>query len=193
MINFNVYLLNQKNNYINIDNNYFDNNNNDSKNNIKLNIYDWNMLDDKYFLVNLIFPEHQLTNNSNNLESKTNSNNGIWNLLNLRPFKICPCNYNDLLQWSNNSIVNICVFDENNKIIGFCVVSNDSYYYLINILCTNIKQGIGGIIIDFIKNNFNDKPIKLTYTFNSKNFYLKKDFQISKNNINQMIWFNIDR
>ena len=137
-------------------------------NNINYNIFDWNDLNDEYYLANLVFPEYKSSNN--------NTGN-IWQTLKLRPFKICPCKYEQLITWSNNSIINIIVRDDDGKIIGFCVISDMVEFYFINILCTNISQGIGTLIIEFIqKFIIVNKPIKLEATFNSKKFYLKKGF-----------------
>lgn len=137
----------------------------DILNNITYKIFNWNDLKNKYYLSNLVFPEYTNNNNKKN----------IWNNFNLRPFKMCPCKYDELTNWSNNSLLNLIIFDDT-KIIGFCVISNESKYYLINILCTNISQGIGTIIIEFIKKHLYKKPIKLESTFNSEKFYLKKGF-----------------
>lgn len=154
---------------------------NDINNIIYYNIFDWNDLKNRYYLANLVFPEYNSTNS-------TNSN--VWLNLKSRPFKFCPCKYDKLVELSNNSIINIIVRDDiNNKIIGFCVISDIVGYYFINILCTNISQGIGTLIIDFVKKNIStNKPIKLESTFNSVKFYLKKGFSKLDNNI--MIYSN---
>lgn len=141
--------------------------------NIYYNIFDWNNLNDKYYLANLVFPEYQSSNHNN-----------IWSNLKSRPFKICPCNYDELLYWSNNSIINIIISDDVGKIIGFCVISDIDKFNFINILCTNISQGIGTLIIEFIKEFIAiNKPIKLEATFNSVKFYLKKGFIKKDGNI----------
>lgn len=150
-----------------------------SKNDIEFAVKNWHDLEDKYFLSNLVFP--------NNDKNKTNNNN-IWLNLNSRPFKICPCNYDELTYWSNNSLINICIFDSGNKIIGFCILSLKLNCYFIEILCTNINQGIGSLIIEFIKLNFNSKPIKLIYTYNSEKFYTKNGFIKSNVEKNFMYW-----
>lgn len=162
-ISFNVY-YNNYNYEIKI-------NKNNIVKNICYNIFDWNYLNDKYYLANLVFPEYKSSNHNNNV------NNNIWLNLKSRPFKICPCNYGELLSWSNNSTTNIIVSDDMGKIIGFCVISDIDKFYFINILCTNILQGIGTLIIEFIKEFIAiNKPIKLEATFNSKKFYLNKGF-----------------
>lgn len=169
-ISFNVY-YNNYNYEIKI-------NKNNIVENICYNIFDWNNLNDKYYLANLVFPEYQYSNHNNN------NNNNIWLNLKLRPFKICPCNYDELLSWSNNSIANIIVSDNMGKIIGFCVISDMDEFYFINILCTNISQGIGTLIIEFIQEFIAiNKPIKLEATFNSRKFYFKKGFSKKDGNI----------
>ena len=166
-IYFNVYCNNYE---INVNKDYI-------SNNISYNILDWNNLNDKYHLVNLVFPEHQSLNNNINV-------NNIWSNLKSRPFKICPCKYDELLLWSNNSIINIIVSDDMGKIIGFCVITDKTEHYFINVLCTNISQGIGTLIIEFIQKFITvNKPIKLEATYNSKNFYLKKGFVDTSHNI----------
>jgi hypothetical protein len=163
-ISFNVYCNNY---HIKINKNYI-------VKNICYNIFDWNILNNKYYLTNLVFPEYQSSNHNNN----------IWFNLKSRPFKICPCNYDELLSWSNNSIINVIVSDDMGKIIGFCVISDIDKFYFINILCTNISQGIGTLIIDFIKEFITiNIPIKLKATFNSRKFYLKKGFIKKDGNI----------
>lgn len=169
VIYFNVYCNNYK---INVNKNY-------NVNNIYYNIFDWNNLNDKYHLVNLVFPEYKSLNNNINFNV-----GNIWSNLKLRPFKICPCKYDELLLWSNNSIINIIVSDDMGKIIGFCVITDKTDFYFINVLCTNISQGIGTLIIEFIQKFITvNKPIKLEATSNSKNFYLKKGFVNTSNNI----------
>ena len=128
-------------------------------------IFNW---ENKYYLTDIIFPETNSTT--------TCINENKWNKLKLRPFKICPINYSKLLDISNKSILNICVFDEFNKIVGFVVISEKTQYYWIDILCTNMYQGVGTIIIDLIKSILTDKPIKLSSSFNAEKFYLKKGF-----------------
>ncbi len=188
MINFNIYLSNNFNDSIyNINDNIT--NYSYNKPNIKFNIGKWNDLENKYYLVDLIFPEFKLNHENLNKNNKLIQQN-VWNSLSSRPFKICPCNYEKLLHWSNNSILNICVFNDTQVIIGFCVVSLKDNFYFIDILCTNINQGIGTLIVEFIKNNFNDMPIKLKFTSNSKNFYLKKGFVLHHLYSDIMIWNN---
>lgn len=167
MINFNIYFNHF--NHFNIPNN-----SNNSNNDISYNVYDWSELNDKYYLANLVFAKN----------NTSNTNNNIWSNIKFRPFKICPCKYDELVVWTNDSIINIIVRNETNKIIGFCVVSDMIEYYFINILCTNINQGIGTMILNFIKSVIGcDKPIKLKSTFNSENFYLKKGFVKINNNM----------
>lgn len=149
-------------------------NHEDLHNNIIYNIESWKDLNNKLYLTDLIFPNYDKQN--------------IWLNFNSRPFKICPCKYEELLIWSNNSIVNIIINDYFNNIIGFCVLTDKNDFYFINILCTNINKGIGTIIIEFIKKYFVNKPIKLKTKSNSKDFYLKKGFIELTNNI--MIYSN---
>lgn len=124
------------------------------------------------YLVNLVFPNEKNTLSTN-----------IWSSLSSRPFKICPINKEKLYLVSNNSFLNICVFDNFDKLIGFVVVTDKNDCYWIEILCTNIKQGVGTLIDNLIKLILTSKPIRLESTFNSKNFYLKKKFVIIQNNI----------
>jgi hypothetical protein len=119
------------------------------------------------YLTDLVFPENNLSN--------PNPKN-IWSTLSLRPFKICPINKEKLYTVSNNSILNICVFNQLNKLIGFIVITDKNDYYWIEIFCTNIKQGIGNLIDNLIKLILISKPIRLISTFNSKGFYIKKGF-----------------
>jgi len=116
-----------------------------------------------HYLTNLVFPE----NNSN-----------IWLNLSIRPFKICPISKNNLYFVSNNSILNICVFNQFNKLVGFVVISDKKDFFWIDIFCTNIGQKIGSLIDNLIKLILISKPIRLESTFNSKPFYLKKGFKI---------------
>ena len=50
------------------------------------------------------------------------------------------------------------------------------FWGILGVLCTNINNGIGTIIIELIKSILTDKPIRLASTLNSEKFYLKKDF-----------------
>jgi hypothetical protein len=120
------------------------------------------------YITNLVFPENNLSNSQIK---------NVWTNLSLRPFKVCPINKEKLYLVSNNSILNICVFNEFNKLIGFVVISeNDDYW--IEIFCTNIKQGIGNLIDNLIKLILISKPIRLQGTFNSEEFYIKKGFVV---------------
>ncbi len=134
-------------------------------NNIKFN-YDLKLLmlnkSNTSNIADLVFPEKTISN--------------VWDGLKSRPFKICPINKEKLLCVLGDSILNICIFNELSKIIGFVVVTDKQLYYWIEILCTNIKQGIGTIIIDLLKLILHDKPIRLKSTFNSEKFYIKKNF-----------------
>lgn len=176
-IYFYIFLIETNCRDINFNYDFVHNSNKFSKNDIEFIVKNWFDLEDKYFISNLVFPE-----------SKNNKKNNKWINFNLRPFKICPCNYDELTYWSNNSSINICIFDNDNKIIGFCILLSKFDCYFIEILCTNINQGIGSLIIEFIKLNFNSKPIKLIYTFNSEKFYIKKGFTKKNNEKNFMLW-----
>jgi len=181
MINFDVYTTDFN---LNFNNNYLS-----SNFNIRLNIYEWMKFNNKSFITDLVFPETKTNKITKTSDKDQCSDTKIfWDKLKLRPFKICPCNYKELLDWSNNSYLNICIFNQSNKIIGLCIISLLSDCYFINILCTNINQGIGKLIIEFVKSVIDDKPIKLISTFNSKIFYLKMGFVVDKNNSNMMVW-----
>jgi hypothetical protein len=134
----------------------------------KYSINEWKSKEPDY-LSNLVFPKesHLLR----------------WSNLQTRPFKICPINKSKLLNVSNNSILNICVFDSDRKIVGFVVVLEFTDYYWIEIICTNVSNGIGTIIIDLVKKILVNKPIKLASTFNAINFYLKRGFVKTCGNI----------
>jgi len=183
MIFFNIYFLNNFNIPVKFDNYQL------NLPNVIFNTFKWSELNNQYYLVDLVFPEYKLNRITLNKNNQSNQVN-IWSNLSSRPFKICPCNYEKLLYWSNNSLLNICVFDKDKKIIGFCVVSVKHDCYFIDILCTNINNGIGTLIMDFIKNNFNNMPIYLKFTSNSKLFYLKKGFVISSEYSSIMVWNN---
>lgn len=137
----------------------------EKNNNLSIKIFNLLNMDSNY-LTNLVFPNNNL------------SSNNIWNKISNRPFKICPINKDKLYLVSNNSILNICIFNHLNKLIGFAVISDKKDYFWIEIFCTNINQGIGSLIDNLIKLILTSKPIRLESTFNSKNFYLKKDFTI---------------
>ena len=151
----------------------------------------WSCTEPNY-LVNLIFPNHNVCISNNiNTNTNTNTNTNIWNNLSYRPFKICPINKEKLYLVSNNSIINICIFDQENtnKLVGFVVVSNKFDCYWIEIFCTNIRQGIGSILDKLLKTILVDKPIRLVCTFNSIEFYLKKGFTIISKELN-LLEFN---
>lgn len=158
------------------------------KNNVKnflgsKNIFDvtfdnWNSFNSNY-LVDLVFPENNLSSSNSNPNSlPVLKVPNIWNKLSSRPFKICPINKEKLYQVSNNSILVICVFNESNRLVGFVVVSDQIDYYWIEIFCTNINQGIGSLIDNLTKLILISKPIRLQSTFNSKEFYIKKGFVV---------------
>ena len=163
----------------------------------------WNYTDPNY-LVNLIFPNHNVcisssigTNSNSSSNTNTNTHTNIWNNFSYRPFKICPINKEKLYLVSNNSIINICIFDQEytnklsntNKLVGFVVVSNKFDCYWIEIFCTNIRQGIGSILDQLLKTILIDKPIRLICTFNSIQFYLKKGFTVISKEFN-LLEFN---
>lgn len=143
-------------------------------NNVVFNNFDrWDLA----YLVNLVFVD-------NKISSSANSNlTNIWSSLSSRPFKICPINKEKLFIVSNNSFLTICVFNQSNKLVGFVVVTNKDSYYWIEIFCTNIRQGVGTLIDNLIKLILTSKPIRLESTFNSKDFYLKKNFVFVEGNI----------
>ena len=58
----------------------------------------------------------------------------------------------------------------------------DKYdYYWIEILCTDIRHGVGSLIINLIKLILISKPIRLQSTFNSREFYIKRGFCVLNN------------
>jgi hypothetical protein len=144
-----------------------------NKNVNKIIFDNWFNVDSNY-LTNLVFPNL----NSSNTDTKEKN---IWINLSLRPFKICPINKEKLYLVSNNSILNICIFNQLDKLIGFIVISDKKEYYWIEIFCTNIGQGIGSLIDNLIKLILISKPIRLISTFNSKEFYIKKKYKILNN------------
>ena len=159
---------------------YFNNLQSDIKNNIEnfldKNIYDiifdnWINVNPDY-LTNLVFPENIIP------ESQIKN---IWTNLSLRPFKICPINKEKLHFVSNNSILNICIFNQLNILIGFVVITDKKDYYWIEIFCTNIEKGVGTLIDNLIKLILISKPIRLQSTFNSKKFYINRKYRVLHN------------
>jgi hypothetical protein len=160
-------------------------------NDIKLILIEWNQKY-TYYLANLVFPEKDNFTKNKFFESNSLVQSNVWLYLKNRPFTLCPIDYNKLLDVTNNSVLNICVFDTFNNLIGFAVLMEKSDFFWIEIICTKSNKGIGTIIIELIKsivssvftNKYKDnnkleqyKPIRLSSTFNAEKFYMKKGFK----------------
>lgn len=115
-----------------------------------------------YTMVNYVFPDE--TNLSK-----------AWNNIK-RPFKICPINYQRLFEKSNLAEYNICVFDNNNKLIGMCVLLKNINNFYLEIICTKIKNGIGGYLMRLILNLVGIKKILLRAEVSIVPFYEKYGF-----------------
>ena len=72
---------------------------------------------DSNYLTNLVL----LDLNLSDIDTKKN----IWTYLSLRPFKICPNNKENLYLVSNNSILNIYIFNQLNKLVGMLNMSHN--------------------------------------------------------------------
>ena len=80
---------------------------------------------------------------------------------------------------------NIFVYEENNEILGF-IGLNDSYIEGIFVKENSQNKGIGVILINYIKNLYNNLTLKV-YKKNIKaiNFYKKQNFIVLKENLDE--------
>lgn len=94
---------------------------------------------------------------------------------NRRPFLICPINYKNLLEVSNKSIYNICVFKEK-QIVGFAVLSHKENYFVLDILCTKPRQKIGTYLMNLIIKLADKTKIRIIPFYGTETFYQKFGF-----------------
>ncbi len=80
---------------------------------------------------------------------------------------------------------NIFVYEENNEILGF-IGLNDSYVEGIFVKENSQNKGIGAILINYIKNLYDNLTLKV-YKKNIKaiNFYKKQNFIVLKENLDE--------
>jgi hypothetical protein len=145
--------------------NIFDKNTIFTNPNINKSIIEFVKWEDPYTMVKYVFPGET-------------SSTLAWGTTN-RPFKICPIKYDYLLEKSNMAEYNICVFDKEKKLIGICVILKNIKYdmYWLEIMCTNIKNGIGGYLMTLILDLLNNYQIRLKAEVSVVPFYEKYGFK----------------